>query len=213
MNKKEKKKAFLFYATTLDTIEELESSPDPADHALAIKLLRAVVDQGLYGEYDDSDPKVRSYMPAIRLGIENAEKRHISSSNGGKKGGSEKLYDDEKIVRLRLQGYTNAQITKIEGCSMKTCQRAWKKYESGELVLGDTTGQNWDITFCRVEETMGQNSDKSDTTILSREGSQGHNMDITATKLVSALQSEATNDDISDKTELSPIDYTKDFVF
>lgn len=195
MSKKEKKKAFLFYATTLDTIEELESSPDPADHVLAIKLLRAVVDQGLYGEYDDSDPKVRSYMPAIRLGIENAEKRHISSSNGGKKGGREKLYDDEKIVRLRLQGYTNAQITKIEGCSMKTCQRAWKKYESGELVLDDTTGQN------------------SDTTILSREGSQGHNMDKTATKLVSALQSEATNDDISDKTELSPIDYTKDFVF
>lgn len=195
MNKKEKKKAFLFYATTLDSIEELESSPDPADHALAIKILRAVVDWGLYGEYDDSDPKVRSYMPAIKLGIDNAEKRHISSSNGGKKGGREKLYDDEKIVRLRLQGYTNAQITKIEGCSMKTCQRAWKKYESGELVLDDTTGQNSDIT------------------ILSREGSQGHNMDITATKLVSALQSEGTNDDTSDKTELSPIDYTKDFVF
>lgn len=209
MSKKEKKKAFLFYATTLDSIEELESSPDPADHDLAIKVLRAVVDWGLYGEYDDSDPKVRSYMPAIKLGIENAEKRHISSSNGGKKGGREKLYDDEKIVRLRLQGYTNAQITKMEGCCMKTCQRAWKKYESGELVLDDTTGQNWDITFCRVEETMGQNSDKSDITILSHEGS----MDKTATKLVSALQSEATNDDISDKTELSPIDYTKDFVF
>ena len=134
-------------------------------------------------------------MPAIRLGIENAEKRHISSSNGGKKGGREKLYDDAKIVRLRLQGYTNAQITKIEGCSMKTCQRAWKKYESGELVLDDITGQNSDIT------------------ILSREESWGHNMDITATKLVSALQSEETNDDTSDKTELSPIDYTKDFVF
>lgn len=213
MSKKEKKKAFLFYATTLDSIEELESSPDPADHALAIKVLRAVVDWGLYGEYDDSDPKVRSYMPVIKLGIDNAEKRHTSSSNGGKKGGREKLYDDEKIVRLRLQGYTNAQITKMEGCSMKTCQRAWKKYESGELVLDDITGQNGDITNCRLVETIGQNSDKSDITILSREGSQGHNMDITATKLVSALQSEETNDDISDKTELSPIDYTKDFVF
>ncbi len=202
--------SFVFYASFLETIDKLKAA---GQIELANKVLNAIVEIGIYGEYTGGDVLVESYLPTIQVGIEKATKRYEAASNGGKKGGREKQYSDEEIVRLRLEGYTNAQITKIKGCSMKTCQRAWKKYESGQLVLGDTTGQNWDITFCRVEETRGQNSDKSDITILSREGSQGHNMDITETKLVSALQSEATNDDISDKTELSPIDYTKDFVF
>ena len=198
--------SFVFYASFLETVDKLKAA---GKTDLANKVLNAIVEIGIYGKYTGGDVLVESYLPTIQVGIEKATKRYESASNGGKKGGREKLYSDEEIVKLRLEGYTNAQITKMKGCSMKTCQRAWKKYETGQLDLGDTTGQNWDITFCRVEETMGQNSDISDITILSHEGS----MDITATKLVSALQSEETNDDTSDKTELSPIDYTKDFVF
>jgi hypothetical protein len=133
---KEKKKSFLFYATTLDTIEELESSSDPVDRETAIKLLRAVVDWGLYGEYDDSDPKVRSYMPAIKLGIENAEKRYEAASNGGKKSNHGSAFDKDLIIELKLQGMKNADVAKIVGeksakgsCSAKTVSRVWNEYK------------------------------------------------------------------------------------
>jgi hypothetical protein len=54
--------SFVFYATFLDTVDKL----DAAGHTdLANKVLRAIIDVGIYGEYTGGDVLVESYLPTI----------------------------------------------------------------------------------------------------------------------------------------------------
>lgn len=195
---KEKKKSFLFYATTLDTIEELESSSDPVDRETAIKLLRAVVDWGLYGEYDDSDPKVRSYMPAIKLGIENAEKRYEAASNGGKKSNHGSAFDKDLIVELKLQGMKNADVARIVGekstkgsCSAKTVSRVWNEYLK-DMGQSETKVGQIEMSMDKPGQIIGQNGtqvgqkqDKVGQIEMSTLEKTGQNMDKSGTFTVS----------------------------
>ncbi len=194
--------SFVFYATFLDTVDKL----DAAGHTdLANKVLRAIIDVGIYGEYTGGDVLVESYLPTIQLNIENATKRYQAASHGGSKGGRKTTYDKDLIIELKKQGLTNADVATKVGCSAKTVSRYWNEWtQHGHNMdktivssgnYGTQPGQNLDRQLCPPLDAMGQNMDINETQVMSKQGSEGHNMDTTGTE------------------DMSIIDYTKDFVF
>ena len=185
MNKKD---SFVFYGTFLDTIEKLEQA---GQQDLAYKVLKAVVDVGIYGEYTGGDPLVESFLPTMQLSIENAAKRYEAASNGGKKSNHSSAFDKDLIIELKLQGMKNADVAKIVGekstkgtCSAKTVSRVWNEYKQemgqnmdkpGQIEMSmDKPGQNLDKSETKIGqiemstlEKTGQNLDKSETFTVS----------------------------------------------
>ncbi len=96
--------SFVFYASILETIEKLDAANQ---QELSNKLLRAVIEIGIYGEYSGNDPVVESYLPTISIGIKNATKRYESAVHGGAKGGRPTRYDKEEVLRLKASGMSN----------------------------------------------------------------------------------------------------------
>ncbi len=194
--------SFVFYATFLDTVDKLNAA---GQTDLANKVLRAIIDVGIYGEYTGGDVLVESYLPTIQLNIENATKRYQAASHGGSKGGRKTTYDKDLIIELKKQGLTNADVATKVGCSAKTVSRYWNEWtQHGHNMdktlcpveaTGHNYGQNMDTKLCPPQVAMGQNMDISETQVMSHEGSEGHNMDTTGTE------------------DMSTPNYSVDFVF
>lgn len=127
--------SFVFYATYLEAIEALEGNPE-----CAAKLAKAIMEYGIYGEYDESDVVVNALMVQIKLGIDNAKNRYEESVENGKKGGAKKKYSDDEIIRLVKEGMTHKAVAEQLGCSAKTVQRAVKEYKDRTKL--DTSGHN-----------------------------------------------------------------------
>lgn len=195
--------SFVFYATFLDTVDKLNAA---GQTDLANKVLRAIIDVGIYGEYTGGDVLVESYLPTIQLNIENATKRYQAASHGGSKGGRKTIYDKELIIELKKQGLTNTEVSKKAGnCSTKTVSRYWNEYLAEQAALG----QNWDINETKEMSTPRQNMDKTGTFNFVH----GHNQDTTETLNMSKEESDGQNLDKTETEIMSQVDYTKDFVF
>ncbi len=185
MNKKD---SFVFYGTFLDTIEKLEQA---GQQDLAYKVLKAVVDVGIYGEYTGGDPLVESFLPTMQLSIENAAKRYEAASNGGKKSNHSSAFDKDLIIELKLQGMKNADVAQIVGekstkgtCSAKTVSRVWNEYlkdmgqsetKVGQIEMStmDKPGQKQD-KHGQIETKVGQNMDKNGTFTVSWQDENGN---------------------------------------
>jgi hypothetical protein len=173
MNKKD---SFVFYSTFLDTIDKLEQA---GQQEFAYKVLKAVIDVGIYGEYTGGDPLVESFLPTMQLNIENAAKRYEAASNGGKKSNHSSAFDKDLIIELKLQGMKNADVAQIVGekstkgtCSSKTVSRVWNEYLKDMGQSETKVGQ--------IEMSMdkpGQKLDKPGQIIGQSETSHGQNMD------------------------------------
>lgn len=118
-----KSDGFVFFRSVWDSYQELKRK----DAVLAEKFLTAVIEYGLEGEYDESDPIVNALMSAAVVGIDNAHNRRAASQDNGTKGGRPKVYSSERMVELAQQGKTSQQIADELGCSIKTVQRALKE--------------------------------------------------------------------------------------
>lgn len=130
MSKDRVRDGFVFYHTAWEAVENLRNmgATDMAD-----KLLNAIIQYGFYGEYDKTDPLLCATMPSIIFGIEGAAQRRQEAIANGKKGGAKKKFDDNKIVELKLQGKTNAEVAEIMCCDPRTVTRAMTKYREGKL--------------------------------------------------------------------------------
>ena len=188
MNKKD---SFVFYSTFLDTIDKLEQA---GQQELAYKVLKAVIDVGIYGEYTGGDPLVESFLPTMQLSIENAAKRYEAASNGGKKSNHSSAFDKDLIIELKLQGMKNADVAQIVGekstkgtCSAKTVSRVWNEYlkdmgqsetKVGQIEMSmDKVGQNMDKSETLLGQNMdkvGQKQDKSGTFTVSWQDENGN---------------------------------------
>lgn len=195
MNKKD---SFVFYSTFLDTIDKLEQA---GQQELAYKVLKAVIDVGIYGEYTGGDPLVESFLPTMQLSIENAAKRYEAASNGGKKSNHSSAFDKDLIIELKLQGMKNADVAQIVGekstkgtCSAKTVSRVWNEYlkdmgqsetKVGQIEMSmDKVGQNMDkpgqiigqseTSHGQKQDKVGQNMDKSGTFTVSWQDENGN---------------------------------------
>ena len=118
-----KSDGFVFFRSVWDSYQELRRK----DTTLAEKYLHAVIEYGLEGEYDESDPIVNALMSSAAVGIDNAHNRRATSQDNGTKGGRPKVYSSERIMELAQQGKSSQQIADELGCSIKTVQRAIKE--------------------------------------------------------------------------------------
>ena len=117
-------KSFVFYPTFLQAVESLRNN---GNEVLANKLLKAIVDYGIYGEYDDSDPIINAIMVQTVFSIDKSYSNYQNCIINGSKGGAKKKYNDDQIYELIDKGMTHKQIAQQLGCSTKTIQRALGK--------------------------------------------------------------------------------------
>lgn len=73
---------------------------------------------------------VNGIVTMCRSGQIGTAKRHKIAKENGAKGGAPKKYDDEQIVKLKLNGYTNKQIRDELGCGDSKIQDVMRKYRS-----------------------------------------------------------------------------------
>ena len=130
-----KSDGFVFFRSVWESYQELKRK----DAVLAEKFLTAVIEYGLEGEYDESDPLINALMGSVTIGIDNAHSRRVASQDNGSKGGRPKLYSSEKIAELVAQGRTSQQIADELGCSLKTVQRALKEIRTTQSTGGTFT--------------------------------------------------------------------------
>ena len=123
------KQKFVFYETFYETaLPLLEGSPQ--EREIGIAYMKAVMEYGLYGEFDDSNIIVKSLMQQTTFAIAEAQKRYKESQENGGKGGRPKSVDEEQIMALLREGKKNVEIAAIVGCSDKTVSRIKKKMSS-----------------------------------------------------------------------------------
>lgn len=116
----ERSKGFYCFGTVYDTMNELAQK----DEHLAFQYMRAVMEYGLYGEYDESDPIINGLMQPVMFAIDNVDKRREKNIEDGTKGGRKKKNDDEVIWKMLDDGKTKEEIAKELKCSVRTIQRA-----------------------------------------------------------------------------------------
>ena len=123
------RQGFVFYASAWESVQALkEQNPE-----LAFQLMEAIVEYGLYGEYDESNCIINSIMPGIKVGIDKAAGRYEAASTGGKKGGSREKYDKNEIKRMLDEGMSHKEIAATLGCSTKTVQRVGHKVDMSTM--------------------------------------------------------------------------------
>lgn len=93
----------------------------------AYKYIKAVLEYGLYGEYDTSDPVVNALMSHSRFGIDSVEERRERNVEDGRRGGRKKTFADEDIYKLLDEGKSKKEVAIIMKCSDRTVERAIKR--------------------------------------------------------------------------------------
>lgn len=129
MKKEVKNESFVFYQTSLQAVEQLEE----AYPEMAGELLRAIVEYGIYGTYDDSNPIIAALMVNIGFGIDQAKSRYTAAIENGGKGGRPKKIDDNEVIRLKEEeNLTNPEIAKRLNCSLSSVEKKLKVYRDGK---------------------------------------------------------------------------------
>ena len=125
----EQKDSFVFYRTFWDTIQTLKQGGD-SERELAYKLMEAIIQYGLNGEYDTSNIIVNGLMQQTIFAIDQAQERYDKSRENGAKGGRPKKgATADEIKELLSTGKTRKEVADILGISEKTISRRLKEAE------------------------------------------------------------------------------------
>lgn len=119
MKKEVLNNSFVFYATNLEVIETLEET----DKELANDFMKAIIEYGIYGEYENTNPIIKVLMVQAGFGIDKAKDRYAVAVENGKKGGRPKTVDEYKVRELKGQGLTNKQIAEELKCSVSSVEK------------------------------------------------------------------------------------------
>lgn len=120
MNKEKQYNGFAFYSTMLDMIESIEAT----DKELAYKVMKAIMDYGIYREYE-ADPAVEPFMAMVKWSIDKGHDKYSKSQAIGAKGGGNRKVDYAEIrAYLQETGCTYAKAADHFQTSTKTIQRA-----------------------------------------------------------------------------------------
>ena len=123
--------SFVCYKSFLELVEQAEAT----DLNLAHKLAKAIMEYGIRGTYDESDPMLNLLMLQVKDSINRAQERYQRSIENGKLGGRPREYADDTIAELIQQGYTASQIAEQLNCSVRTAQRRIKEYKDNQFYI------------------------------------------------------------------------------
>ena len=138
MKKEVLNNSFVFYATNLEVIETLEET----DKELANDFMKAIIEYGIYGEYENTNPIIKVLMVQAGFGIDKAKDRYATAVENGKKGGRpKKEIDNDVLSVMRDRGMSYQEIADKLGVSKSTIQRRFKEIDSS-LVSNGVKTQN-----------------------------------------------------------------------
>ena len=138
MKKEVLNNSFVFYATNLEVIETLEET----DKELANEFMKAIIEYGIYGEYENTNPIIKVLMVQAGFGIDKAKDRYAAAVENGKKGGRPKTVDEYKVRELKEQGLTNKQIAEELKCSVSSVEKINAKNRKNQKNLNDNVNVN-----------------------------------------------------------------------
>ena len=138
MKKEVLNNSFVFYATNLEVIETLEET----DKELANDFMKAIIEYGIYGEYENTNPIIKVLMVQAGFGIDKAKDRYATAVENGKKGGRPKTVDEYKVRELKGQGLTNKQIAEELKCSVSSVEKINAKNRKNRKNLNDNVNVN-----------------------------------------------------------------------
>ena len=138
MKKEVLNNSFVFYATNLEVIETLEET----DKELANEFMKAIIEYGIYGEYENTNPIIKVLMVQAGFGIDKAKDRYATAVENGKKGGRPKTVDEDKVRELKGQGLTNKQIAEELKCSVSSVEKINAKNRKNRKNLNDNVNVN-----------------------------------------------------------------------
>ena len=138
MKKEVLNNSFVFYATNLEVIETLEET----DKELANNFMKAIIEYGIYGEYENTNPIIKVLMVQAGFGIDKAKDRYATAVENGKKGGRPKTVDEDKVRELKGQGLTNKQIAEELKCSVSSVEKINAKNRKNRKNLNDNVNVN-----------------------------------------------------------------------
>lgn len=138
MKKEVLNNSFVFYATNLEVIETLEET----DKELANDFMKAIIEYGIYGEYENTNPIIKVLMVQAGFGIDKAKDRYATAVENGKKGGRPKTVDEYKVRELKEQGLTNKQIAEELKCSVSSVEKINAKNRKNRKNLNDNVNVN-----------------------------------------------------------------------
>lgn len=93
--------SFVFYGTNLEMVEKLKET----NQELATELLYAIVEYGIYGEYDNNNPIIEAMMLPVVNGIDKAKGKY-----NAKKANTAQTKHYEEIANLYLLGEKQNEI-------------------------------------------------------------------------------------------------------
>lgn len=121
-------KSFVWYESFYDAVMELEEQ----DEHLALALAKAIMEYGLFHEYDDSNAVVNAIMAGIEISIDNAQKRYNACVENGKKGGRNQKVPQEVFDEALRAGKSKAEIMKELELSKSSYYRYKEKSNVGK---------------------------------------------------------------------------------
>jgi hypothetical protein len=104
------RESFVCYPSFLDAIKKMPEQ-------LQGKAALSVLELGIDGEWNDSDPYIDMMLTLIAPNILAAKDRYAASKENGKKGGRPPKVNIEKIKEMAKAGKTNLEIAKEFNCN------------------------------------------------------------------------------------------------
>lgn len=170
MNKQTVNNSFVVYLTYYEAVKELEKT----DPEKAFELLKAIMDYGFYGEFDDSDMIIKLLMTQIGFNIDKSNDRYAKAVENGKKGGRPSTIDKNKIIYLHNQGKTNKEVAEELNCSVSTVERTISKYKKDTIFLQDNLQNRKNLNYNynendNLNDNNNDNANNNENILESRE--------------------------------------------
>lgn len=116
------KKSFVFFSSWERYLKTLELDRD-INYVNAVA--RAIIQYGLKGEVESTDPTVLSRVEAVCADlIHSSNARYNAAVQGGAQGGRPRSYDQDAIKQMYKDGVPIQIIADTLGCSTRTVKRA-----------------------------------------------------------------------------------------
>lgn len=117
----EQRKSFVFFGSWERYLKTLELDKD-INYVNAVA--RAIIQYGISGEIESTDPTVLSRVEAVCADLmQSSTARYNAAVNGGAQGGRPRSHDHEAIKQMHKDGVPAQVIADTLGCSKRTVQR------------------------------------------------------------------------------------------
>lgn len=129
---------------------------------VAFNFINAVMEFGLYGVLPDEDDEVWMYgFEQTITSIGAAKDRYNAAVENGKKGGRPQKVDRDKVIELKLKGFTNSQIAQQLVCSVSTVEKITAEYRKNQKNLNENdnvnVNENDKTEFLRMDKPSDKN--------------------------------------------------------